>query len=91
MRARNDEPDNNNGYNLLSAKCANVMFHRISSALFGLLLAVSGLVAASYVEIEFKAGRLLSGMMGMLVPGVLMLSSFYMAFRLLKFAMTGKK
>jgi len=58
--------------------------------LFGVLLAVAGLVAASYVEIEFKAG-LLSGMMGMLVPGVLMLSAFYMAFRLLRFATTGKK
>jgi hypothetical protein len=26
MMAHNDEPDNNNGYNLLSAKRANVMF-----------------------------------------------------------------
>lgn len=75
---------------LAFAKCNNMTFHRISSALFGVLLAVAGLVAASYVEIEFKAG-LLSGMMGMLVPGVLMLSAFYMAFRLLRFATTGKK
>jgi uncharacterized membrane protein YjjP (DUF1212 family) len=72
-------------------KNGGTRLHRVFSAIFGLVLVVAGLVAAGYIEIDFKAGRLLSGAVGMLVPGVLMLSAFYMAFKLLKFAASGKK
>jgi uncharacterized membrane protein YjjP (DUF1212 family) len=72
-------------------KNEGMIFHRVFSGVLGLVLALAGLVAASYMEIDFKRDTLLSGAMGVLVPGVLMLSAFYMAFRFLKFAVTGKK
>lgn len=65
--------------------------HRVISAIFGLVLAAAGLVAASYIEVDFKRAGFLSAAVGILVPGVLMLSAFYMAFRFLRFAATGKK
>lgn len=66
------------------------MVHRVFSGLFGLALALAGLMASGYIFIDFKGG-LLSGIMAILVPGVLMLSAFYMAFRFIRFAATGKK
>ena len=68
-----------------------IIVHRISSAIFGVVLGVAGLGAASYLPGDFKGETLLSGAVGLLVPGVLMLSAFYMAFRFLKFAATGKE
>jgi hypothetical protein len=56
----------------------------------GAALAVAGLVASSYLQTGFRGDTLLSDAIGLLVPGVLMLSAFYMAFRFLKFAYTGK-
>ena len=67
-----------------------IVLHRAVGAIFGLLLAVAGLVAASYIQFDFTRGRLLSGATGLLIPSVLMLSAFYMAFRMVKFAATGK-
>lgn len=67
------------------------MLHRGFSAVLGLVLALAGLVAAGYIQADFKEGALLSDAVGILVPGVLMLSAFYMAFRFLRFAATGKK
>jgi Na+/melibiose symporter-like transporter len=66
-------------------------FHRASSAIFGLAVALAGLEASGYIQTDFKGDTLLSATAGILVPGVLMLSAFYMAFRFLKFAATGKK
>ena len=66
-------------------------FHRIFSAVLGLLLAVAGLGASDYIPTNFKGDTLLSGTAAVFVPGVLMLSAFYMGFRFLKFAATGKK
>ena len=66
------------------------VLHRVVGAIFGLLLAVAGLVAAGYIQFDFTQGRMLSGAAGLLVPSVLMLSAFYMAFRMMKFAATGK-
>jgi len=68
-----------------------MILHRAVSAIFGLVLALSGLVAAGYIPTNFKGYTLLSGAVGILVPGVLMLSAFYMAVRFLRFAVTGKK
>ena len=65
--------------------------HRIFSGVLGLVLALAGLAAAGYLPFSFKGETLLSGAVAVLVPGVLMLSAFYMAFRFLKFAVTGKK
>ncbi|HEY1938858.1 MAG TPA: hypothetical protein VGJ33_13065 [Candidatus Angelobacter sp.] len=65
--------------------------HRVFSAVFGLALALAGLTASGYIPTTFKGDTLLSGAMALLVPGVLMLSAFYMAFRFLKFAVSGKK
>jgi hypothetical protein len=48
-------------------------------------------VAAGYIQTDYKGDTLLSGAVGILVPGVLMLSAFYMAVRFLRFAATGKK
>jgi hypothetical protein len=70
---------------------ATLIVHRVFSAVFGLVLAVAGLAAASYIQTDFKGGTLLSGAVGILVPGVLMLSAFYMAYRFLRFAATTKK
>jgi len=68
-----------------------IMVHRVFSAVLGLVLAVAGLGASDYIPTNFKGDTLLSGTVAVLVPGVLMLSAFYMAFRFLKFAVTGKK
>ena len=67
------------------------MVHRVFSGLLGLALAVAGLVAASYIDIDFKRSTLLSGAVAIIVPGVLMLSAFYMGFRCIRFAVSGKK
>jgi uncharacterized membrane protein YjjP (DUF1212 family) len=68
-----------------------MILHRVFSGILGLVLALAGLVAASYIQTDFKGDTLLSGAVGILVPGVLMLSAFYMAFRFLRFAATAKK
>jgi hypothetical protein len=67
-----------------------MIVHRVFSALFGLVLVVAGLVAASYIMVDFRVG-LLSGLAAILIPGVLMLSAFYMAVKFVRFAVTGKK
>ncbi len=67
-----------------------MIVHRVFSAIFGLVLAVAGLVAASYIMVDFRFG-LLSGLAAVLIPGVLMLSAFYMAVKFTRFAVTGKK
>ena len=67
-----------------------MVLRRVVGAIFGLLLAVAGLVAAGYIQFDFTRGRLLSDAAGLLIPSVLMLSAFYMAFRMMKFAATGK-
>jgi hypothetical protein len=67
------------------------MMHRVFSGILGLVLAVAGLAASDYLPATFKGYTLLSGAVAILVPGVLMLSAFYMAFRFVKFAVTGKK
>jgi hypothetical protein len=68
-----------------------MIVHRAISALLGLLLALAGLMVAGYIQTDFKGDTLLSGAVGIAVPGVLMLSAFYMAVRFLRFAATGKK
>ncbi len=68
-----------------------MMLHRVFSAVLGSVLALAGLVAAGYIQTDFKGDSLLSGSVGILVPGVLMLSAFYMAVRFLRFTVTGKK
>lgn len=67
-----------------------MVLRRVVGAVFGLLLAVAGLVTAGYIQFDFTRGRLLSDAAGLLIPSVLMLSAFYMAFRMMKFAATGK-
>ena len=68
-----------------------IIVHRTFSAVFGLVLAVAGLAASDYIPTTFKGDTLASGAVALLVPGVLMLSAFYMAFRFFKFAVSGKK
>jgi len=70
---------------------AGMIVHRVFSAVLGLVLAVGGLAASDYIPSTFKGYTLLSGAAAVLVPGVLMLSAFYMAFRYLKFAFWGKR
>lgn len=70
---------------------SGIIAHRTFSAVLGLALAVAGLIAFSYVPTTFKGDTLLSGAVALLVPGVLMLSAFYMAVRFFKFAVYGKK
>ena len=65
--------------------------HRLFSGILGLVLVVAGLAASDYIPTTFKGYTLLSGGAAVFVPGVLMLSAFYMAFGFLKFAVTGKK
>lgn len=68
-----------------------MILHRTFSGVLGLVLALAGLVASSYIATDFKGDTLLSAAAGILIPGVLMLSAFHMAFRFLKFAATAKK
>ena len=72
-------------------KKSGMILHRAFSAVFGLVLAVAGLAASDYIPTTFKGDTLASGAVALLVPGVLMLSAFYMAFRFFKFAVSGKK
>lgn len=76
---------------MTAGRMAGIIVHRVFSAVFGLVLAVAGLAASDYIPGTFKGYTLLSGAVAVLVPGVLMLSAFYMAFRFLKFAFWGKK
>ena len=50
--------------------------HRVFSAVLGLVLAVAGLAASDYIPSTFKGDTLLSGVVAVLVPGVLMLNAF---------------
>jgi hypothetical protein len=68
-----------------------VILHRAFSGVLGLVLALAGLAASGYIETDFKGGTVLAAAAGILIPGVLMLSAFYMSFRFLKFAATAKK
>jgi hypothetical protein len=68
-----------------------IIAHRVFSALLGLVLALAGLAASGYIEIGSLGDTLPSRAVGILVPGVLMLSAFYMALRFLKLAATAKK
>jgi hypothetical protein len=68
-----------------------MIVRRLFSAVLGLMLVVAGLGASDYVPTTFKGYTLLPGAMAILVPGVLMLSAFYMAFRFLWFAVTGRE
>lgn len=72
-------------------RTAGMIVHRVFSAVLGLVLAVAGLAASDYIPSTFKGDTVLSGAVAVLVPGVLMVSAFYMAFRFLKFAALGKK
>jgi hypothetical protein len=74
-----------------SGQTRRIIVHRVFSGILGLVLAVAGLAASDYIPTTFKGYTLLSGAVAILVPGVLMLSAFYMAFRFVKFAVTGKK
>ncbi len=67
-----------------------MVFHRVFSAVLGLVLGLAGLMASDYIFIDSKAG-VVAAIGGVLVPGVLMLSAFYMGFKFVKFAATGKK
>ncbi|HST79502.1 MAG TPA: hypothetical protein VLN58_13540 [Verrucomicrobiae bacterium] len=72
-------------------KKSGIIMHRTFSAVLGLVLAVAGLAASDYIPTTFKGYTLPSGAMALLVPGLLMLSAFYMAFRFFRFAVSGKK
>jgi uncharacterized membrane protein YjjP (DUF1212 family) len=76
---------------MTGGRTAGQIMHRVFSAVLGLVLAVAGLAASDYIPSTFKGYTLLSGAVAVLVPGVLMLSAFYMAFRFLKFVCLGKK
>jgi Na+/melibiose symporter-like transporter len=67
------------------------MVHRAFAGVLGLVLVAAGLGVSGYIPTNFQGDTLLSGAIGVFVPGVLMLSAFYMAFRFLKFALSGKK
>ena len=41
-----------------------IIVHRVFSGVLGLVLAVAGLAAGSYMETDFKGGTLLSDVMG---------------------------
>lgn len=85
-----DDPDSISDQSR-SGETKGTIVHRVFSAILGLVLAVAGLAASDYIPTNFKGDTVLSGAIAILVPGVLMLSAFYMAFRFLKFAVTGKK
>ena len=76
---------------MTGGRTAGMIVHRVFSGVLGLVLTVAGLAASDYIPSTFKGDTLLSGAVAVLVPGVLMLSAFYMAFRFLKFGSLGKK
>jgi len=62
---------------------------RVFSIVLGILSALGGLVALGYtlegIEfLKFFKGKMLGGIVGVVVPGVLSASAFYMAFRFIK-------
>lgn len=62
---------------------------RIGSVVLGVLCALAGVVAFGYAldgieTLKFFRENLLGGIVGILVPGVLCASAFYMAVRLIR-------
>lgn len=71
---------------LLQPPKPEVIVTRILSLLFAVLAALAGLVALSYTlsgieDLKFFKGAWLGGALGILVPGVLAASAFYMSAR----------
>lgn len=65
------------------------MVNRVFSFLLGVLAALAGVVALAYTlsgiaDLRFFKGARLGEVLGVLVPGVLSASAFYMAVRLFK-------
>jgi len=73
-------------------KILRMLVPRLICGLFGLILVWGGLLAGSYIPTDFEGfTTAASAAIGILVPAMLMLSAFYLAFRLLKFAALARK
>jgi hypothetical protein len=64
---------------------------RLIFGVFGSLLALGGLVAGSYIPTDLDGFSPVSAAVGILVPGLMMLGAFYLAFRMIKFAALARK
>ena len=73
-------------------KILTMLVPRLICGLFGLILIWGGFLAGSYIPTDFEdfATAAAAGV-GILVPAMIMLSAFYLAFRLLKFAALARK
>ncbi len=95
LGSRRDEvPEQHQNPVGLAARRDNILSmipHRLVSGILGLVLALGGFVAGGYIPTDLDGFTPLSAAVGVLVPGVLMLSAFYLAFRLLKFAALARK
>jgi hypothetical protein len=64
---------------------------RLICAVFGFILIWGGLLTGSYIPTDLDGFTPVSAAVGILVPALLMLSAFYLAFRMLKFAALARK
>ncbi len=72
-------------------KVPSIAVQRLISGLFGLVLAFGGFLAGSYIPTDLDGFTPVSAAVGILVPGLLMLGAFYLAYRMLKFAALARK
>lgn len=80
--ARNEEmPD----------KIPPIFVQRLVSGLFGVMLVFGGFLAGSYIPTDMDGFTPISAAVGILVPGLIMLGAFYLAYRMLKFAALARK
>jgi hypothetical protein len=72
-------------------KIPSTITQRLISGLFGLVLVFGGFLAGSYIPSDMDGFTPVSAAVGILVPGLIMLGAFYLAFRMLKFAALARK
>jgi hypothetical protein len=75
----------------MTDKIPSIIVQRLISGLFGLMLIFGGFIAGSYVPTDLDGFTPVSAAVGVLVPGLLMLGAFYLAYRMLKFAALARK
>ncbi|HEY1657541.1 MAG TPA: hypothetical protein VGG14_04300 [Candidatus Sulfotelmatobacter sp.] len=72
-------------------KIPSPIAQRLISGLFGLVLVCGGFLAGSYIPTDLDGFTPVAAAVGILVPCLIMLGAFYLAYRMLKFAALARK
>jgi hypothetical protein len=72
-------------------KIPSAIVQRLISGLLGLVLVFGGFLAGSYIPTDLDDFTPVSAAVGILVPCLIMLGAFYLAYRMLKFAALARK